>query len=105
MGSPALSTACSSSTQNPTLGAVPSCCSAKPSDSELPRARSRLSRMLRGTTWYGCHGGVGRPPRNRRSVPGGGDVVVEVKDVAGVVGVLDRGQARTLGLGVGAAYT
>ena len=33
-GSPAPSTAFSSSTQNPTPGAAPSCCSAKPSDSE-----------------------------------------------------------------------
>ena len=33
-GSPAPSTACSSSTRNPTPGAAPSCCSAKPSDSE-----------------------------------------------------------------------
>ena len=32
-GSPAPSTACSSSTQNPAPGAAPSCCSAKPPDS------------------------------------------------------------------------
>jgi hypothetical protein len=37
------------------------------------------------------------------SVPAGGDVVVEVEDVVGVVGVLDGGQARELGVGVGAA--
>jgi hypothetical protein len=35
-GSPAPSTAFSSSTHNPTPGAAPSCCSAKPSDSEPP---------------------------------------------------------------------
>src|SRR5262250_416747 len=46
-----------------------------------------------------------RLPRHRLLVPGGGDVVVEVKDVVRVVDVLDRGQARPLGLGVGAPYT
>src|SRR5689334_18074267 len=45
-----------------------------------------------------------RPPDSPVTMPGGGDVVVEVKNVVRVVGVLDRGQARALGLGVGAAY-
>src|SRR5947207_4753246 len=45
------------------------------------------------------------PFGNPRSALGGGDVVVEVKDVVRVVDVLDRGQARALGLDVGAPHT
>jgi hypothetical protein len=50
-GSPAPSTTFSSSTQNPTPGAAPSCCSAKSSDSEttrvmMPRISARTTKSM-----------------------------------------------------------
>ena len=57
-GSPAPSTAYSSSTQNPTPGAARSCCSAKPSDSETPGAPISAGITVR---WHVALPGRGDP--------------------------------------------